>query len=76
IFLFVTHGDRWNEKNQEVLRQSRAVDFVKYYFPNYEQPAQFSQYYQFLLEKSEGAYVFYDTEIETNLKYFHKKAKD
>ncbi|HEQ3814407.1 TPA: DUF1273 family protein, partial [Streptococcus pyogenes] len=48
----------------------------KYYFPNYEQPPQFSQYYQFLLEKTEGAYVFYDTENETNLKYFLKKAKD
>ncbi|VGU33030.1 DUF1273 domain-containing protein [Streptococcus pyogenes] len=76
IFLFETHGDKWNKKNQEVLSQFRAVDFVKYYFPNYEQPTQFSQYYQFLLEKTEGAYVFYDTENETNLKYFLKKAKD
>ncbi|WP_269760596.1 DUF1273 domain-containing protein [Streptococcus dysgalactiae] len=75
IFPFETHGNNWNEQNQELLSQFKAVDFVKYSFPTYEDPQQFSSYHQFLLANTEGAYVFYDTEHETNLKYLVAKMK-
>ncbi|EIQ82462.1 UNVERIFIED_CONTAM: DUF1273 domain-containing protein [Streptococcus canis] len=76
IFPFETHGHNWNAKNQEVLSQFKAVDFVKYSFPMYKNPQQFSRYHHFLLANTDGAYIFYDSENETNLKYLVAKMKD
>ncbi|VTS41665.1 Uncharacterized protein conserved in bacteria [Streptococcus porcinus] len=70
LFDFETHGSHWNEQNQEKLKLFKEVDFVKYCFPNYQSPAQFKQYNQFLIDNTDGAYLFYDSENETNLKYF------
>lgn len=69
IFPFKTHGQNWNEANQAVLEQFKAVDFVKYSFESYQNPGQFRSYNQFLLDNTEGAYLFYDEAHETNLNY-------
>ncbi|HFE9457831.1 TPA: SLOG family protein, partial [Streptococcus agalactiae] len=47
----------------------KQVDFVKYTFPSYENPGQFKQYNHFLINNTQGAYLFYDSENETNLKF-------
>lgn len=75
IFPFETHGANWNEANQEKLTQFKAVDYVKYAFDTYQNPGQFSQYNRFLMENTQGAYVFYDAENETNLKYLYEMLK-
>ena len=69
IFPFENHGENWNEANQIKLANFKAVDFVKYAYPHYENPSQFRDYNRFLLENTDGAYLFYDNENETNLKY-------
>ncbi len=69
IFSFENHGENWNEENQAKLAQFKAVDFVKFAYPRYENPSQFREYNQFLLNNTDRAYLFYDTENETNLKY-------
>ncbi|MFC3927451.1 DUF1273 domain-containing protein [Streptococcus caprae] len=76
IFPFANHGENWNESNQLKLSQFRAVDFSKYCYDQYENPGQFRSYNQFLIDNTDGAYVFYDTEHETNLKYFVNKMKE
>ena len=77
IFLFENHGDNWNESNQAKLTKFKNVDFVKYTYPNYQSPAQFRQYNQFLIENTDGVYLFYDNDNETNLKYFvHQALKE
>ncbi|MGT2935749.1 DUF1273 domain-containing protein [Streptococcus castoreus] len=76
IFPFETHGHNWNEANQEVLSQFKAVDFVKYSFSDYETPQQFNHYYRFLLANTEGAYLLYDSEHKTNLSYLVNKMKE
>lgn len=71
IFPFANHGEHWNEANQSKLARFKAVDFTKAAYAQYESPAQFRDYNQFLLENTDGAYVFYDAENETNLKYLY-----
>lgn len=58
IFPFENHGSQWNEKNQEKLALFKASDFVKFSFPSYESPQQFKQFKQFLIENTQGAYLF------------------
>ncbi|MGT2934057.1 DUF1273 domain-containing protein [Streptococcus catagoni] len=76
LFDFESHGLNWNEKNQEKLQAFKEVDFVKYSFKSYESPKQFQLYNSFLLDKTDGAYLFYDEEKETNLKYLLKQMKE
>ena len=76
IFLFENQGENWNEVNQEKLDSFKKVDFVKYAYPKYENPSQFREYNQFLLENTDGAYLFYDEENETKLKYLYQKMKE
>lgn len=71
IFTFANHGENWNEANQAKLAAFKQVDFVKSAYPRYENPKQFREYNQFLLENTDGAYIFYDPENETNLKYLY-----
>ena len=75
IFDFETHGENWNEGNQVKLSEFKQVDFVKYAYPNYEHKGQLRDYQLFLLENTDGAYLFYDEENETKLKYFHELMK-
>ena len=70
LFPFETHGQNWNEANQTKLAAFKQVDFVKYSFPAYQSPAQFKQFNQFLIDNTDQAYLFYEPENETNLKYF------
>ena len=70
IFDFETHGTNWNEANQIKLTAFKQVDFVKYAYPNYEHKGQLRDYQLFLLENTDGAYLFYDEENETKLKFF------
>ena len=72
IFDFETHGGNWNEANQLKLNQFKQVDFVKYAYPNYEHKGQLRDYHLFLLENTDGAYLFYDEENETKLKFFYE----
>ena len=71
IFMFENQGENWNEANQELLSRFKQVDFVKYSFPAYQSPAQFKQFNQFLIDNTDQAYLFYEPENETNLKYFY-----
>ncbi|MGT2912069.1 DUF1273 domain-containing protein [Streptococcus cameli] len=71
IFCFENHGENWNDANKLKLATFQAVDFVKYAYPRYENPSQFREYNQFLIENTDGAYIFYDHENETNLKYLY-----
>ncbi|MER0124066.1 DUF1273 domain-containing protein [Streptococcus sp. ZJ93] len=76
LFLFENHGENWNEVNQIKLAQFKSVDFIKMVYPRYENPSQFRYYNQFLLDNTDGAYIFYDSENETNLKYlYHEMLK-
>lgn len=76
IFCFENHGENWNESNQLKLTIFKTVDFVKYAFLNYQNPSQYRDYHRFLLGNTDGAYIFYDSEQETNLKYLvHDMAK-
>ena len=75
IFIFENQGENWNEVNQEKLANFKNVDFIKYAYPSYENPSQFRTYNQFLLESTDGAYLFYDEENETNLKYLYQMMK-
>ncbi|EHJ52667.1 DUF1273 domain-containing protein [Streptococcus macacae] len=70
IFPFETHGQKWNESNQEKLRQFKQTDFVTYTYKKYQNPNQLKSYHHFLLDNTDGAYVFYDEEMKTNLSYF------
>lgn len=76
IFAFENHGENWNESNLEKLAAFKTVDFVKYSYPQYENPSQFKSYHEFLMANTEGAYLFYDSENETNLKYLVMKMKE
>lgn len=71
IFAFENHGQNWSEVNQERLSKFKQVDFVKYAFPRYTNPGQFKEYNQFLVDHTDGAYIFYDSENETNLKFLY-----
>ena len=72
IFDFETHGSNWNEANQVKLSEFTQVDFVKYAYPRYEHKGQLRDYQKFLLENTDGAYLFYDEENETKLKFFYE----
>ena len=76
IFIFENQGENWNEVNQEKLANFKNVDFIKYAYPSYENPSQFRTYNQFLLESTDGAYLFYDQENETKLKYLYRMMKE
>ena len=76
IFLFEDQGKNWNEANQAKLADFKQVDFVKYAYPSYQNPSQFREYNQFLLQNTDGAYLFYDEENETNLKYLYREMKN
>ena len=76
IFIFEKQGENWNEVNQEKLANFKNVDFIKYAYPSYENPSQFRTYNQFLLESTDGAYLFYDEENETKLKYLYRMMKE
>ncbi|MBY5035401.1 DUF1273 domain-containing protein [Streptococcus gallolyticus] len=76
IFCFENHGENWNEGNQIKLAAFKSVDFTKSAFPSYQNPGQFRDYNRFLLDNTDGAYLFYDNENETNLKYLvHEMVK-
>lgn len=72
IFPFENHGENWNEVNQLKLALFRNCDFYKAAYPRYENPGQFRDFNQFLLNNTDAAYVFYDSEHETNLKYLYQ----
>ena len=76
IFIFENQGENWNEVNQEKLANFKNVDFIKFAYPSYENPSQFRTYNQFLLESKDGAYLFYDEENETKLKYLYRMMKE
>ena len=76
IFAFENQGQNWNETNREKLAQFKELDFVKYAYPRYENPSQFRDYNQFLLANTDGSYLFYDEEKESNLKYLYQKMKE
>ena len=59
------------EDCRKKLAAFKQVDFVKYSFPAYQSPAQFKQFNQFLIDNTDQAYLFYEPENETNLKYFY-----
>lgn len=76
IFAFENQGENWNETNQEKLDQFKQVDFIKYSFKDYQNPSQFRQYNQFLISNSDAAYLFYDEENETNIKFIYQLMKE
>ncbi|MBM7642233.1 DUF1273 domain-containing protein [Streptococcus loxodontisalivarius] len=76
LFLFEDQGQSWSEANQEKLAQFKQLDFVKYSYPTYQNPSQFKTYNQFLIENTDGAYLFYDNESETQLKYLYQLMKE
>lgn len=73
IFPFQDHGKHWAASNQEKLQAFKKVDFVKYAFPTYENPRQFADFHAFLLEHTDGAYLFYDSEKKVILSFYFKK---
>ena len=76
ILTFENTGENWNEANQTKLAAFKQVDFVKYAYPRYTSPQQFIDYNQFMVDNTDGAYLFYDEENETNLKYLYQKMKE
>lgn len=76
IFPFANHGQNWNEANQRKLELFKQADVVQSAYQHYENATQFAHYHQFLLEHSDQAYVFYDSENETKLKYLLQKMKE
>ncbi|MEW4355247.1 DUF1273 domain-containing protein [Streptococcus pneumoniae] len=76
IFTFENQGENWNEDNQVKLALFKQVDFVKYAYKRYENPSQFREYNQFLVNNTDGCYLFYDDEHETNLKYLYAMMKE
>ncbi|KXT86123.1 hypothetical protein STRDD11_00026 [Streptococcus sp. DD11] len=75
IFLFENHGQNWNEANQARLAAFKQVDFVKYAYPSYQNPSQFRDYNHFIIQNTDGAYLFYDEEQETKLNYLYQEMK-
>jgi len=75
IFDFETHGSNWNEANQIKLSDFKQVDFVKYAYPTYEHKGQLRDYQIFLLENTDGAYIFYDEDNETKMRFFYELMK-
>ena len=75
IFDFETHGSNWSETNQVKLSDFKQVDFIKYAYSTYEHKGQLRDYQIFLLENTDSAYLFYDEENETKLKFFYELMK-
>ena len=75
IFDFETHGSNWNEASQIKLSDFKQADFIKYAYPSYEHKSQLRDYQIFLLENTDGAYLFYDQENETKLRFFYELMK-
>lgn len=73
VLCFETHGQHWNDLNQEKLAQFKQVDFLKTCFTAYEHPGQFKAYHDFLLVNSDGAFVFYDEEHPTKFSFLYQK---
>lgn len=76
IFPFADQGRTWSEANQAILAKFRQVDYVNHSFQTYENPFQLRQHQDFLLKNSQGAYLFYDREHETNLKYLDQAVRE
>ena len=53
----------------------KQVDFIKYAYSAYEHKGQLRDYQIFLLENTDGAYLFYDEENETKLRFFYELMK-
>ena len=75
IFTFENQGEIWDEAYQEKFSRFNQVYFVKYAYPNYEHKGQLRDYQLFLLENTDGAYLFYDQENETKLRFFYELMK-
>lgn len=73
IFAFEDHGQEWSEANQVKLSQFKQMEFVKYAYHHYQHPGQLRSYQKFLLDNSDGIYLFYDAEHETRLKYLYQE---
>ncbi len=78
IFPFENYGEHWSEANQEKLFKFKQTGFVKSSYKRYQNSYQFKKYNQFLLDNTDRAYLFYDKDKETNLKYLYQMmtAKD
>lgn len=69
ILAFRDHGQNWNESNQEKLSKFKQLDFVKAVYPSYINPSQLKAYNQFLIDHTDEAFLFYDSEHPTSLRY-------
>ncbi|GBG96788.1 SLOG family protein [Lactococcus termiticola] len=67
IFDFEDHGQRLSEASQLKIASFKQLDYVKYCFDSYANPSQLKAYNQYLIDKVNGAFVFYDEEHETRL---------
>lgn len=76
LFPFADHGSSWSEANQAILARFQQVDYVNHSFKSYENPSQLRQYQDFLLKNSQGIYLFYDREHETNLRYLDRAVSE
>ncbi|MCS4488608.1 DUF1273 domain-containing protein [Streptococcus sciuri] len=76
LFPFENHGHNWNERNQEKLQAFKNVDFIKFSYPSYNNPDQFAKHNHFVIANTDEAYLFYDEELETNLKYLLASMKN
>lgn len=76
IFPFADHGKNWSEANQAVLAKFLQVDYVHHSFVTYNNPSQLRQHQEFLLKNTQGAYLFYDTENETQLKFLDQRLRE
>lgn len=76
IFPFADQGSKWSEANQAILAQFKQVDYVNHSFQTYENPRQLRQHQEFLLKHSQGAYLFYDPEHETSLRYLDQAIRN
>lgn len=73
IMPFKTHGQNWNESNQTKLALFKTSDFVQYAYDDYQNASQFRDFNDFLIQNSDGAWVFYDEDNETKLSYLIAK---
>lgn len=76
IFPFADHGKNWSEANQAVLAKFRQVDYSHHSFQTYESPKQLRQHQDFLVKHTQGAYLFYDRENETQLKFLDQRLRE
>ena len=75
---FLQHESNWNDKNKEYyLAIVSQADFVQPVSNQpYVNPIQFKNRDQFVLNKTDGALIFYDDEKEGSPQYFWKKARE